>query len=135
MTVPAPLLDLPRRRSLAHAAFLSLRPRQWTKNLLLFAGIIFAAKLGDASRWAEAVAAFAAYCAASSASYLVNDVRDLEHDRVHPVKRTRPIARGELSPRIAELLAALLILGAFLLVVFLGIASILFLCTFFALQA
>jgi 4-hydroxybenzoate polyprenyltransferase len=135
MNVPAPVLDLPRRRSLAQAAFLSLRPRQWTKNLLLFAGIIFAAKLGDAARWGEALAAFGAYCAASSASYLVNDVRDAPHDRAHPVKRTRPIARGELSPRFAEALAAALVLGAFLLVAPLGIASILFLCTFFALQA
>ena len=132
---PAPVLDLPRRRALARAAFVSLRPRQWTKNLLLFAGIIFAAKLGDASRWVEALAAFVAYCAASSASYLVNDVRDVQHDRAHPVKRARPIARGELSPRLAELMAAALILSAFLLAVPLGIASIVFLSTFFALQA
>ena len=117
------------------AAIVALRPRQWTKNLLLFAGIIFAAKLGDLSRWGEALAAFAAYCAASSASYLVNDVRDAPHDRVHPVKRTRPIARGELSPRLAELMAALLLFGAYLLVAPLGIASILLLSSFFALQA
>lgn len=135
MSVPAPVLDLPRRRSLPRAAFVALRPRQWTKNLLLFAGIIFAAKLDDASRWGEALAAFAAYCAASSASYLVNDVRDAPHDREHPVKRVRPIARGELSPRLAEVLAAALVLCAFLLVAPLGLASILFLCTFFALQA
>src|SRR5205809_5216935 len=135
MSVPAPVLDLPQRRSLSRAAFVSLRPRQWTKNLLLFAGIIFAAKLGDVSRWGEAFAAFVAYCAASSASYLVNDVRDAPNDRLHPVKRARPIARGELSPRTAEVLAALLIFCAVLLVAPLGIASILFLCTFFALQA
>ena len=132
---PAPVLDLPQRRPFAHAAFVSLRPRQWTKNLLLFAGIIFAAKLGDVSRWAEAMAAFAAYCAASSASYLVNDMRDAPHDRAHPVKRSRPIARGELSPRLAQLMAALLIVSAFLLAVPLGIVSIVFLATFFALQA
>jgi 4-hydroxybenzoate polyprenyltransferase len=83
----APVYDLPRRRSPLRAALVSLRPRQWTKNLLLFAGIIFAAKLGDLSRWGEAFAAFAAYCAASSASYLVNDVRDAPHDRLHPTKR------------------------------------------------
>jgi 4-hydroxybenzoate polyprenyltransferase len=135
MSLPAPVVDLPRRRSLPRAAFVALRPRQWTKNLLLFAGIVFAAKLGDVSRWGEALAAFVAYCAASSASYLVNDVRDAPHDRLHPVKRARPIARGELSPRVAELLAALLIFCAVLLVAPLGIASILFLCTFFALQA
>jgi 4-hydroxybenzoate polyprenyltransferase len=132
---PAPVLDLPQRRPVARAALVSLRPRQWTKNLLLFAGIIFAAKLGDLSRWGEAFAAFGAYCAASSASYLVNDVRDAPHDRAHPVKRSRPIARGELSPRLAELLAALLIFSAFLLAAPLGIASIVFLATFFALQA
>jgi 4-hydroxybenzoate polyprenyltransferase len=135
MSLPAPVVDLPQRRSLPRAAFVALRPRQWTKNLLLFAGIIFAAQLGDLARWVEATTAFVAYCAASSASYLVNDVRDAPHDRLHPVKRARPIARGELSPRLAELLAALLIFSAVLLVAPLGIASILFLCTFFALQA
>src|SRR3954453_10198918 len=102
MSVPAPVLDLPQRRSLPRAAFVALRPRQWTKKLLLFAGIIFAAELGDVSRWGEAAAAFAAYCAASSASYLVNDVRDAPHDRLHPVKRSRPVAGGGLSPRVWE---------------------------------
>jgi 4-hydroxybenzoate polyprenyltransferase len=128
------VLGLPRRRSSLRAALVSLRPRQWTKNLLLFAGIIFAAKLGDLTRWAEAFAVFGAYCAASSASYLVNDVRDAEHDRAHPVKRSRPIARGELSPRAAEATAALLVLIAFALVVPLGLPSILLLVAFFALQ-
>jgi 4-hydroxybenzoate polyprenyltransferase len=131
----APVYDLPRRRSRLRAVLVSLRPRQWTKNLLLFAGIIFAAKLGDVARWGEALAAFAAYCAASSASYLVNDVRDAPHDRVHPTKRGRPIARGELSPRLAELVAVLLLFAAILLVAPLGLASIFCLCAFFALQA
>ena len=58
------------------AALVALRPRQWSKNLLLFAGILFAGELGDATRWARGCAIFAAYCAASSAAYLVNDVRD-----------------------------------------------------------
>jgi 4-hydroxybenzoate polyprenyltransferase len=137
MSVPEPaqVVDLPARRSSLRAALVSLRPRQWSKNLLLFAGIIFAAKLGDASRWVDAFAAFLAYCAASSASYLVNDVRDAPHDRAHPVKRSRPIARGELSPRLAEATAAFLLLSAFLLVAPLGLASILFISSFFALQA
>ncbi len=137
MSLPetAPVVAFPARRSLPRAVVVALRPRQWTKNLLLFAGIIFAAKLGDASRWAEALTAFVAYCAASSASYLVNDVRDVAHDRAHPVKSSRPIARGELSPRVAEAIAALLIFSAFLLVAPLGLASIVFLSTFFALQA
>ena len=55
MAEPAAVLELPRRRSPAVAAFVALRPRQWTKNLLLFAGILFAAKLGDPARWVAAV--------------------------------------------------------------------------------
>lgn len=137
MGVPetAPVLELPQRRSLLRAALVALRPRQWTKNLLLFAGIIFAAKLGDLTRWGEAFAAFGGYCAASSASYLVNDVRDAPHDREHPVKRARPVARGELSPFAAQALAAVLVLVAFGLVAPLGLASLVFLSTFFVLQA
>lgn len=111
------------------------RPRQWTKNLLLFAGIVFAAKLGDAARWLEAIAAFAAYCAASSAAYLVNDVRDAPHDRVHPIKRTRPVARGELSSRAAYGLALALLLLAGLLVAPLGLVSLGFMGGFLVLQA
>jgi 4-hydroxybenzoate polyprenyltransferase len=85
-----------------------LRMRQWSKNLLLFAGLLFASKLGDAGGWAEACLAFAAFCAASSAAYLVNDVRDAEADRRHPAKRRRPVARGALSPRAAVVLAVCL---------------------------
>jgi len=137
MSVPqtASVLALPPRRSLARAVFVALRPRQWTKNLLLFAGIVFAAKLGDWWRWLDALAAFAAYCAASSAAYLVNDVRDAPHDRAHPVKRMRPIARGEMSPRLAYGLAAALVALAFALVAPLGLASVAFLVGFLALQA
>src|SRR3954471_16772196 len=126
MSVPAPVLDLPRRRSLSRAAFAALRPRQWTKNLLLFAGIIFAAKLGDATRWLEAVAAFAAYCAASSAAYLANDLRDAPHDRLHPAKRSRPIATSELPERGALALAAVLAATALGIAAGLGGWSLLF---------
>jgi 4-hydroxybenzoate polyprenyltransferase len=119
----ATVLELPRRRSPTVAAFVALRPRQWTKNLLLFAGIVFAAELGDASRWAAAIAAFVAYCAASSAAYLVNDVRDADADRRHPVKRLRPVARRELEPRAALLVAAGLASVALTIGAALGAAS------------
>jgi len=112
----------------------ALRPRQWTKNLLLFAGIIFAAELGDAGRWLQASLAFAAYCAASSAAYLVNDVRDTAEDRLHPVKRARPIARGDLSGRAALVLAVLLAAIAIVLTIPLGAVPLLFLAGFGALQ-
>jgi 4-hydroxybenzoate polyprenyltransferase len=131
----AEVVSLPARRSPVRAALVALRPRQWSKNLLLFAGILFAAKLGDALRWGEAAAAFAAYCSASSAAYLVNDLRDAPHDRLHPLKRSRPIARGELSPRAALLLAVGLTLLAVGLLAPLGLTSLAFLGAFLALQA
>jgi 4-hydroxybenzoate polyprenyltransferase len=112
-----------------------MRPRQWTKNLLLFAGIVFAAKLGDPWRWLDALASFAAYCAASSAAYLANDVRDAPHDRAHPVKSARPVARGELSPRAAYGLAGALLGLAVALVAPLGLVPLAFLAAFVALQA
>ena len=135
MAEPAAVLELPRRRSPARAAFVAMRPRQWTKNLLLFAGIVFAAKLGDRERWIDAVIAFAAYCGASSAAYLVNDVRDVASDRLHPVKRYRPIARGELAPRSALVLAAGLAILAFAFATTLGPLSLACLAAFAALQA
>ena len=131
----ATVVDLPRRRSPVLAAFVALRPRQWTKNLLLFAGIIFAAQLGDPARWLAAIVAFVAYCAASSAAYLVNDVRDMADDRLHPVKRSRPIARGELSSRAALALAAGLTLLALGLTAALGPLSVACLVAFLAVQA
>ena len=134
MSEPAEVLSLPARRSPLRAVVVSLRPRQWPKNLLLFAGLVFAAKLGDALRWAEAFAAFAAYCSASSAGYLVNDVLDAEHDRRHPVKRSRPIARGELAPRTAIALAAVLAVVAVGVSVALGGWSPAYLAGFVVLQ-
>ena len=135
MVEPATVLALPHRRARAVAALVAMRPRQWTKNLLLFAGIVFAAKLGDPSRWAAAVAAFAAYCAASSAAYLVNDVHDVASDRLHPVKRFRPVARGELGPRAALALAGVLVVAALVLAGSLGPASLACLVAFVGLQA
>jgi 4-hydroxybenzoate polyprenyltransferase len=124
-----------RPRSPARAAFAALRPRQWSKNLLLFAGLIFAAKLGDGARWLEALLAFCVYCAASSAAYLVNDVRDAADDREHPVKRLRPVASGELPARAALILAGLLAAAAFGGAALLGLGSVGFLAAFLILQA
>src|SRR5437763_14253891 len=128
------VVELPRRRTALHAAVVALRPRQWSKNLLVFAGIVFAAKLGDAVRWGEALAAFGAYCALSSAAYLVNDLRDREHDRLHPVKRQRPIARGEVPVGLAVALAAVLTAVALGIGAWLGLVSLGFLLAFGALQ-
>lgn len=130
----AEFVDVPMRRGSVVAALAALRPYQWTKNLLVFGGILFAAKLGDPWRWVEATACFAAYCAASSAAYLVNDVRDREADRAHPVKRFRPIASGELSPRTAYRLAFALFAVAFAIAAALGLLSLGLLAVFVAAQ-
>jgi len=84
------------------------RPRQWSKNVLVFAAPAAAGWLDRMDIAAEAAGAFLALCMVSSATYLVNDVRDREQDREHPRKRLRPVAAGELSPRAALWTAAAL---------------------------
>jgi len=95
----------------------SLRPKQWTKNFLVFAGLIFAPKLRDPEAVQSALLAFVVFCALSSVVYLINDVQDREGDRLHPQKRHRPIASGTLSPQMAigaaAVLGALALAGAF----------------------
>jgi 4-hydroxybenzoate polyprenyltransferase len=90
----------------------ALRLRQWTKNLLVFAGLIFAQALGDPVHVARVVAAFVIFCLLSGGTYLVNDVLDVERDRSHPQKRLRPVASGRLSPRVAGATGAILLVGA-----------------------
>ena len=138
MSAPEPVAAViplqPRRRPVL-ALGAALRPRQWTKNLLVFAGIVFAAEIGDAGRWLAAGAAFVLYCAASSAAYLVNDLVDAPADRLHPVKRRRPIARGELTPRTAEVAAVALVGLAAGLAALLGPVALGFLALFLTIQA
>jgi 4-hydroxybenzoate polyprenyltransferase len=93
---PAPLLVLE-----------AMRPKQWIKNLFVFAGLAFAGKVTDAGAVGLAAATFAAFCLASGATYLLNDVRDAEADRHNPRTASRPIARGDLSPALALTVAAL----------------------------
>ena len=100
---------------MALALLRSLRPEQWTKNGVLFAGVIFAIRLGDARALLTVVEAFAVFCALSSALYVANDVLDAESDRRHPWKRNRPIAAGLIPEWVAWLVALVLGLGALLL--------------------
>src|SRR5918993_4889537 len=85
---------------------ISLRPGQWTKNLFVFAALVFAQRLGDTDSVMKAVIAFLVFCALSSTVYLVNDVLDREQDRRHPLTARRPIASGALSPTLALIAAA-----------------------------
>ena len=75
----------------------ALRPHQWVKNLLVFAALVFGGQLRHVPSVVATVLAFVVFCAVSSGLYLVNDVLDLERDRLHPDKRGRPIASGRLQ--------------------------------------
>ena len=90
------------------AVLVSLRPRQWVKNLFVFAGLVFAQRLFTPAVWA-ALAAFVVFCGLSGAIYLLNDVADRDKDRLHPDKRSRPIASGRLPVRTALAAAVVLI--------------------------
>lgn len=90
------------------AAVAAVRPRQWLKNVLVFAAPMAAGSLFDLGVLRDTLLAFAAFCLVSSATYLVNDLRDVEADRAHPTKRLRPIASGDLSPSAAGALAVIL---------------------------
>jgi 4-hydroxybenzoate polyprenyltransferase len=98
--------------SLARALVVSLRPYQWIKNLVVLAALAFSKHLFDTDAAARAALAFLVFCALASAVYLVNDVLDLERDRLHPAKRTRPIASGQLPVGVARIAAAVLLVAA-----------------------
>lgn len=100
-----------RVRSTVGCVFKSLRPEQWTKNLFVLAALPFGLKLFDPASVALALAAFVVFCALSGVVYLINDLTDRDADRLHPIKRLRPIASGELDPRTASV-AAVAIGGA-----------------------
>jgi len=113
------------------ALLASMRPHQWTKNVFVFAALIFAHQLGRGEAVLRVCAAFALFCALSGSVYLLNDLVDLEKDRAHPRKRLRPIASGQVSPILAGVLAcavaALALAGAFLLSGAFGSVAALFL--------
>jgi 4-hydroxybenzoate polyprenyltransferase len=118
------------RRQTAHL-IRSLRPRQWTKNLLVFAGLIFGDKLGDPRSVGLAAGAFGVFCLLSSTIYLLNDIRDRETDRLHPAKAKRPIAAGDLPVATAAIAAVALgiaaLAAAFLISHPFGIAALAYL--------
>jgi 4-hydroxybenzoate polyprenyltransferase len=108
-------------RSRAVSFLVALRPRQWAKNVFVFAALVFAERLGDTTAVLRVCGAFAVFCVLSSAVYLINDVRDRESDRRHPQKRRRPIAAGEIGPGTAS--AASLILAVVALFAAFGLSD------------
>jgi 4-hydroxybenzoate polyprenyltransferase len=100
------------RRSTFTLLWLTLRPEQWTKNLLIFAGLIFSGRLRDATAGWASLTAFAVFCALSSTVYVFNDLADRNADKQHPLKCMRPIACGELAPAVAMSAGVVLGVGA-----------------------
>jgi 4-hydroxybenzoate polyprenyltransferase len=112
----------------------SLRPAQWAKNVFVLAPLVFGGMLLDSRVTLRAVLALVAFCCASSAVYLVNDIRDREEDRRHPLKRLRPIAAGTLPVPVAAMAVLALAGAAALLSVRLGRPFALVLGVYFVLN-
>lgn len=110
-----------------------MRVYQWPKNLLVLLPLVFAQDMVRVEADIRALLAFAAFCLASSAAYLFNDIRDLAQDREHPEKRRRPVASGEVGVGAAALLGVLLLGGAFALAVQAGMEFLFALSIYFLL--
>jgi 4-hydroxybenzoate polyprenyltransferase len=92
-----------------------LRPSQWVKNGFVFMPLIFSGHLFMAHDFLKTLEMFVAFCVAASATYIINDYMDIEHDRMHPRKKNRPLARGDISPGSALVIAAVLVGGLFVI--------------------
>ena len=90
----------------------TMRPKQWIKNIFIFAALVFDVKLFNLHYLAQTIAGFVLLCLVSGAVYIINDLVDVEKDRQHPRKRNRPIAAGQLSARPAIVVAILILLVA-----------------------
>ena len=126
-------------RSIALNLLLSFRPGQWSKNLIIFAGLLFGnASVGrallDGSTLGRAIAAFGIFCLLSGVVYVVNDVMDREADRRHPLKAQRPIASGALPVPVALGAAVVIAAGALVGAAFLGRMFLLVAGSYLALQ-
>ena len=111
-----------------------MRPRQWSKNGLVFVPLFFDGKLTDPVSVARTIAAFVLLCMVSSAIYLMNDLRDIEKDRQHPHKKFRPLAAGQLNPNLATATAVILAVGGLIAGFYLSFALGLVLLTYLIIQ-
>lgn len=109
---------------------ISMRPKQWTKNLVVFAGLIFSQNFRNTELLLRSVEAFAVFCLLSGVIYLVNDIADAEKDRLHPTKRLRPLAAGTLRRSTATVAALLLAAVALFWAYHLGPAFLVVACLF-----
>ena len=89
-----------------------MRPKQWVKNILVLAAPLAAGQLFVPQVLANSLWAFVSFSLVSASIYLINDIRDVEADRLHPKKRFRPIAAGELTPSVAWVMAGVCLVAA-----------------------
>lgn len=113
------------KRGLARLLLAVMRPHQWTKNLFIFAPLLFGRKLSDPAAVAQSLLAFAVFCCLASALYIFNDWIDTDEDRAHPEKRNRPISSGELSAPFALFFAGVLFVSAFWIAAAIGVKFLL----------
>ena len=112
----------------------TMRPRQWPKNGFAFVALFFDGKLTELGSLRRTVVAFLLLCFMSSAVYLMNDLTDIESDRLHPVKRLRPLPAGELSPNVARFAAILFSIGSLIAGYFLSLPFALILLAYLVIQ-
>lgn len=89
-----------------------MRPAEWVKNVFVLAGLVFSARATDPKAMILSMLAFAAFCLIASATYIVNDIRDREQDRLHPTKKNRPLASGVMTVREAIVVAIVSAMGS-----------------------
>lgn len=101
---------------------ISMRPKQWYKNFILFISIVFSLNIQNLEMWSITISAFCIFCLLSGGEYIINDIIDMEKDRKHPVKQKRPIASGRFKRIHALLFAFLLIIGGIIASYFINIS-------------
>lgn len=111
-----------------------LRPRQWIKNFALFGAITFSGQLFTAIALQKIVIAFLVFCALSSATYIINDIFDIKKDKLHPFKRFRPLAHGDLSVKFALIFAVFLVVISLLVGFYVTPAFFLLAVVYFLMQ-
>ena len=114
--------------------FRLLRPRQWVKNLALFAAVVFTGELFNPTSTIPVIMGFFVFCGVSSASYIMNDIIDVKNDRLHPFKRFRPIAHGDVSVPFAVFLATVLIVISLFVALLVNFTFFLFVIVYLLLQ-
>lgn len=113
---------------------ISMRPKQWYKNLIIFIGIVFSLNLLNFNLWINVISAFVVFCLLSGSIYIINDYLDIEKDRNHPKKCKRPIACGRLKKSYALVFSVIIILVALLIAYSVNTPLLLISLIFFGLQ-